>query len=234
MSLTDFSFIKNAAQSLADKLIGNKTPQVFHPDIPKQQPPANLSAFNPELIITDWQMTNVNSMNEIQIQDFLKSKESFLADYKIDDKLISYWISKHTSDNGLNPQVLITNIQKEQGSITRKVAPAKQRTLDYMCGVGSYDKTGDDPKWKGADKQILGATLVNIKWYKKSLALKFPYSYVTDIGEKRSLKIQNAATMSLYMYTPYVGDKTTVIYKNKYDAPFANLLFWKIYSKWFG
>jgi hypothetical protein len=191
--------------------------------------------FDPELIITDEEFTNVNSMSEKEIQDFLTLKGSFLKDYSINDKLTSYWIYKHCTDNGLNPKVLMTHIQKEQGTITTKTFPKNKRRLDYFCGVGAYDPPrGDDPKWAGVDKQILGAVTVSMKRFKQAQALKFPYAYITDKPELRKINIKNAATRSLYFYTPFVGDKTVIIGKNKYESPFANNLFWAIYAKWFG
>jgi len=191
--------------------------------------------FDPELIITDKEFLDSSSMTEKQIQEFLELKGTFLKDYKIDDKLTSYWIYKHCSDNGLNPKVLMTNIQKEQATITMKTLPKSKRRLDYFCGVGAYDPPrGDDPKWSGVEKQILGAVQVNVKKYNKALTLKFPYDFTTDKPESRKIKIRNAATMSLYNYTPFVGDTTMMIGKNKYEKPFGNAFFWYIYSRWFG
>ena len=129
----------------------------------------------------------------------------------------------------------MTNIQKEQATITTKVMPKNPRRLDYFAGVGAYDPPrGDDPKWKGVDKQIMGSVMVNVKKYKKATELSFPYNFTSDKPEGRKLLIRNASTMSLYNYTPFVGDKTVIIGKNKYDAPFGNNLFWFIYNKWFG
>jgi len=193
------------------------------------------SEFNPNMIITNREFLDCSSMSETQIQDFIVMKNSFLKDYVIDGHLTSYWIYKHCNDLGLNPKVLITNIQKEQGTITRKTMPKNKRRLDYFCGVGAYDPPrGDDPKWSGVDKQILGAVQVNTRRYNKALAFKFPHAFITDKPERRSLQIQNAATMSLYNYTPFVGDVTKMIGKNKYENPFGNNLFWYVYKKWFG
>lgn len=192
-------------------------------------------SFNPNLIISDSEFLNCSSMSEAQIQDFIASKGSFLKDYKISDHLTSYWVYKHCNDLGLNPKVLLTHIQKEQGTITTKTFPKNKRRLDYFCGVGAYDPPrGDDPKWAGVDNQILGAVKVSVRRYQDALKLKFPYPYKTDTPECIKLEIQNAATRSIYFYTPFVGNGTIMIGKNKYEKPFANYLFWVIYSKWFG
>lgn len=193
------------------------------------------NAFNPNKIISDKEFLDCSSMTEKQIQDFLEFKGSYLKDFKVAGALPSYWIYKHCNDFGLNAKVLMTNIQKEQASITAKTLPKNKRRLDYFCGVGAYDPPrGDDPKWAGIDKQILGSVQVNVKRYNNAVKLKFPYSYTTDKPEFRKLQISNAATRSLYSYTPFVGDQTVIIGKNKYDAPFGNKLFWYIYNRWFG
>ncbi len=192
-------------------------------------------AFNANMIISDKEFLDSSSLTETQIQDFIAFKGSFLKDYPINGHLTSYWIYKHCNDLGLNPKVLMTNIQKEQGTITMSAMPKNKRRLDYFCGVGAYDPPkGDDPKWAGVDKQILGAVQVNTKRYQKALTLKFPCAFTSDRPELRKLQIQNAATMSLYNYTPFVGDQTLMIGKNKYEAPFGNNFFWYIYNKWFG
>lgn len=204
-------------------------------------PPAPAAAentlliFDPDLIITDAEFLDTKSMSEKDIQDFLSLKGSFLKDYTINGQLTSYWIHKHCNDHGLNPRVLLTHIQKEQGTITTKAFPKSKRRLDYFCGVGAYDPPrGDDPKWSGVDKQILGAVTVSVKRFKQAQGLTFPYPYTTDKPESRKINIKNAATRSLYFYTPFVGDKTVLIGKNKYENPFGNNLFWAIYAKWFG
>jgi hypothetical protein len=194
-----------------------------------------VGSFNPNKIISDKEFLNCSSMTEAQIQDFLAFKGSYLKNFTVQGKLPSYWIYKHCNDLGLNPKVLMTNIQKEQASITAKTLPKNQRRLDYFCGVGAYDPPrGDDPKWAGIDKQILGSVQVNVKRFNDASKLIFPYSYTTDKPEFRKLQILNAATRSLYSYTPFVGDQTVIIGKNKYEAPFGNNFFWVIYNKWFG
>ena len=55
---------------------------------------ANLAAFDPGYIISDWQMGNYNSMNEAQIQSFLKSMNScndtYISRYTAGEK-VSYF-----------------------------------------------------------------------------------------------------------------------------------------------
>ena len=205
------------------------------PLLPSAQlaPPA--AAMNPNNILTDAEFVDCSSMTEKQIQDLIAFKGSFLKDYQINGHLPSYWVYKYCNDMGLNPKVLLTNIQKEQGTITMKTFPKNQRRLDYFAGVGAFDPPrGDDPKWKGVDNQIRGSVIVSTKRFKGNQALVYPLHYTTDRPESRQLRIENAATMSLYNYTPFVGDQDVIIGKNKYEAPFGNAFFFVIYQRWFG
>jgi hypothetical protein len=227
------SIINIIFKKITDKIVGTEITTVYHPNnkpFPKKITLEQQNIFNSGNIISDNELLNVNSMTEQQIQEFLTSKNSFLSTYKIEDKLISYWIKKYTDENGINPQILITNMQKEQGLISQKTLPTKQRRLDYGLGVGAYDDH-DDHKWKGFDKQILGSVIVCKKKYDSSLKFKYPLQYI--VGEKKSIKIENAATRMLYFYTPWIGDSPQIICKIKYNPPFGNYLFYLIYSKWF-
>ncbi len=194
-------------------------------------PEDTFTNFDPSLIITDKEFCDCNSMTEKQIQDFLvKWGGVILTDYKIDGKLASYWIAKHSVDNGLNPKVTLVNLQKEQAAITSKKPFKKQRTYDYILGVGATD-SGDVAKWAGVDKQILGAVQTCVKWQKNGLKQQFPMSF--KASDKADLIIKNAATYSLYKYTPWVGNEKRQIGKVLYEAPFGNFLFWKVYRKFF-
>ncbi len=223
---------------LFDQINGvTQKPFQMVPSAPEAPAPTVIAGavFNPNNIISDAEFVDCSSMTENQIQDFIAFKGSFLKDYKINDQLPSYWIYKYCNDMGLNPKVLMTNIQKEQATITMKVFPKNQRRLDYFAGVGAYDPPrGDDPKWKGVDNQIRGSVIVCTKKIKANQALVYPLKFKTDRPEGRQILIENAATMSLYNYTPFVGDQDLVIGKNKYEKPFGNAFFFYIYSRWFG
>jgi len=194
-------------------------------------PSDTFANFDPSLIITDKEFTNCDSMTEQQIQDFfVKWKGVILPTYKINGQLISYWIAKHCKDNGLNPMVVITNLQKEQAAVTASKPFKRQRTYDYILGVGALEDH-DNPKWAGMDKQVLGSIQTSIKWQQIGLKKTFPLSIAAT--DKADLVVKNAATYSLYKYTPWVGNQDKMIVKNLYQAPFGNYLFWKVYRKFF-
>jgi hypothetical protein len=210
------------------------TTEIIHPSVvANTQPDPNdtFTTFDPGLIITDKEFCDCDSMSEQQIQDFfVKWKGVILPTYEINGHLISYWVAKHSKDNGINPKIIICNLQKEQAAVTASKPFKKQRTYDYICGVGATDG-GDNPKWAGMDKQILGAIQTNAKWQQAGLKKNFPMPL--QASDKADLIVKNAATYSLYKYTPWVGNQDKQIGKNLYQSPFGNYLFWKVYKKFF-
>ncbi len=188
--------------------------------------------FNPGKIITDKEFRDADAMSEKQIQDFLVSKGGvILPDTKINGHLVSYWMRKHCAEQGLNPKVLMTHMQKEMGAVTRKRPYKKQRTYDYILGVGATDG-GDRSKWAGMDRQMMGAVQTCIKWYDRGEKRNtYPSSF--NASDRPGLQLENSATFSLYKYTPWVGDKNRQIGRNLYNAPFGNFLFWRCYRGFF-
>jgi hypothetical protein len=112
---------------------------------PNQTLAANFSEFKAGNIISDYVMSNKNSMNEAQIQAFLKSKNSCndsdrgkfdrytasgyqyswrdghfvcMADESFDGESASHIIWQASQDYNINPQVLIVLLQKEQTLVT--------------------------------------------------------------------------------------------------------------------
>ena len=190
-------------------------------------------AFDPEFIMSDEEFLDADSMSENQIQEFLVSKGGvILPDYKIDSHLVSYWMAKHCQEQGLNPKVLMTHMQKEMGAVTRKTPYKKQRTYDYILGVGATDG-GDKEKWAGMDRQLLGAAQTCVKWHKRGTKENTYPMTNYNASDRKGLKIRNSATFSLYKYTPWVGDEDKQIGKNLYKSPFGNYLFWKVYRGFF-
>jgi len=237
MGFIDWNYTKNywkRAVGLGKKAVEAVTPPPApKPVIAKPKSETTWEAFDPGLVMTDVEFIDANAMSEQQIQDFLVSKGGvILPDYKIDGHLVSYWMHKHCTEQGLNPKVLMTHMQKEMGAVTRKTPYKKQRTYDYILGVGATDG-GDKSKWAGMDNQILGAVQTCVKWHKRGMERNV-YPIRFKASDRSELVIQNSATFSLYKYTPWVGDEDRHIGKNLYRAPFGQYLFWKVYRGFFG
>jgi len=143
--------------------------------------------FNPNHIIDDSEMFDTKSLGVADIQDFLESKNSYLATYttlnaygtlKSAAELI-YDASNNNYDcDGLdlgdnpteairaakcqkittiNPKFLIALLQKES-SLIENPAPIQAR-LDWATGYGCPDGNACNPYYKGLGKQINSAAL---------------------------------------------------------------------------
>ncbi|MEK7132358.1 MAG: hypothetical protein AAB833_02470 [Patescibacteria group bacterium] len=186
-------------------------------------------AFDPNFIISDAEMTNVGAMNMAQIKDFLQ--KGYLgslrtADYQGRLRTAADIIWRSAKQNGLNPQVLLVLLQKEQSLISASQPTQKQ--LDWATGYGVCDSCSmNDPalaRWQGFGKQV------------NSAAMQFTAGYLDDIKKTGStsggfgpgisvvvngLKVTpvNAATAALYSYTPHLH---------------GNENFAKLWQGWFG
>ncbi len=162
--------------------------------------------FNPNNIISDYEMLNAKSLNVNQIQSFLQNQGSFLATYQTDNAYgsiksaaeIIYDASNNNyncdgvtlSDNPtefernlkckrittINPKVLLTLLQKEQ-SLIQKTNPS-QKALDEATGYGC--PTGSktcSPYWKGFGKQVNSAALQFLHY------MESPRSYNFKVGQ---------------------------------------------------
>jgi hypothetical protein len=149
---------------------------------------ANLDpTFNPSHIIDDAEMFDTNSLSVSDIQSFLVSENSFLANYstvnaygtlKSAAQLI-YDASNNNYDcsnvdlgdnptelmraaqcqkiTTINPKFLIVLLQKES-SLIENPAPIQAR-LDWATGYGCPDGNACNPYYKGLGKQINSAAL---------------------------------------------------------------------------
>ncbi|MGE5425800.1 MAG: hypothetical protein ACM3PZ_01885 [Bacillota bacterium] len=144
-------------------------------------------AFDPEMIITDDELMNTDSMSLEQIQSFLSSKNSYLANYSTlnahgtmkSAAEIIYDAAKNNydcddvelSDNPteaekklkcerittVSPRFLLVLLQKE-ASLIEDPAPAPAR-LDWATGYGCPDNWTCNPYYKGFGKQVNSASL---------------------------------------------------------------------------
>lgn len=176
--------------------------------------PAKVLAFDPNYLLSDFDLTDTFSLDFNQIQHFLN--RGFLGDYKTENwegktKYAVSIIWDAAQYIGISPKVLLVMLQKEQ-SLIEDDSPTDSQ-LDWAMGYGVCDSCSkNDPaiqRWKGFGKQV------------NSTALQLIDGYLTDIGEKGSTQgkygpdidveiddiivtPQNAATAALYAYTPHL------------------------------
>lgn len=194
---------------------------------------ANADNFNPNYIISDFEILNHTSMTEKDIQNLLEKKNSYLASYSCDDPdgkahKASKIIYNRATINKINPKFLIVLLQKEM-SLIEDDSPT-QRQLDWATGYGCPDGSNCNPRWKGFWKQVNSASLqfkdymedAN-RFYNKSPYKIYSYQpkknyiftnpYSTIVNETTSVIPSNQATASLYNYTPHVYNGNYNFYK---------------------
>lgn len=184
-----------------------------------------------EYLIPDWAFVNKNSMSLAQIQNFLASKGSALANYSWNSKSAASWIYDEAQEHGINPQVILVTLQKEQSLITS--ASPTQTALDCAMGYGAAGGCQwmfeNYPEYRGFGNQVGGAAYM--MRYNFDLG-RGPCSYyvgqtaisciITRSWESgfTNVYLSNKATAVLYRYTPY-------IYNGNYN-------FYTLYRNWFG
>lgn len=161
--------------------------------------------FQKDYLISDHCLTDTKTMTVAQIQSFLERKGSVLAKpYRGSSpaKMIFDAAQKH----GINPQVLLTRLQCEQGLISAKTAT--QKRLDWALGVGCYDSGNWNEKFKGLDKQIEYAAATYKRHYQDAAAKIARGEKITMTIDGQKITVKNAATYSFYKYCPHLhGNK---------------------------
>ncbi len=156
--------------------------------------------FQKNYVISDHTLTDTNTMTVAQIQDFLDKKGSCLAK-PYNGSTPAQMIYNAAKKFGINPQVLLTRLQCEQGLISKK--SATQKELDWAVGVGCYDSGNWNQNYKGFDKQIEGAAQTYRRHYDKAKAELAKGGKVTMTIDGESVTMKNAATYSFYKYCPH-------------------------------
>jgi hypothetical protein len=200
--------------------------------------------FNKNEIISQFQMFDYNSMSESEIQSFLVSKSSYLANYYTEGWPIncdtktgadtsncltmvrmkaSAIIHSAAQRYRVNPRFILTMLQKEQGLIQWAGTPPDKR-LDWATGYAVCDGCSlSSPKvlkYKGFGKQVDNVAGA-MKFYSDNCNI---YAYIKKAGTSYSIdgeivKAQNQPTANLYTYTPHIS---------------GNYTFWRVYQRYFG
>jgi len=176
--------------------------------------------FVPNYIISDEELVNYQSMTQEEIYSFLTAQNGALKEYWTKDidgmiKHAAEIIYGASQRYQINPQVLITLLQKEQTLITR---PVKKNTqYEWATGFACYDYTKPVSKFKGFAMQVDRAA------WRLRYFLEHPWEFKFRAGQLYKLswgllKPQNQATAALYNYTPHYN---------------GNKLFWNIWQNWF-
>ena len=146
---------------------------------------------------------------------------------------------------GINPKVLITTLQKEQGLVTS----TKPTEYMYRASMG-FGCPDSDPAicgkvYVGLFNQLYRAAK-QFRWYgnpegsftywKPGRTVSMRYNPKSSCGTK-SFVLQNQATANLYYYTPYTPNDAAL--NNLYGtgdscSAYGNRNFWRFFHDWFG
>jgi hypothetical protein len=231
---------------------------------------ANLANFDPGHIISDAVFFNSGTMSEAQIQSFLESKVrtcqsgyTCLKDKRDNSRTIaadamcnsytgaaneraSRIIYKVARACGINPQVLLVMLEKEQ-SLVSHTWPSDYRYQAAM-GQGCPDTAACDTRYYGFFNQVHGAawqlkryanppgTSAFFTWYAPGKTWNILYNPNSNCGSS-PVYVQNQATSNLYYYTPYQPNASAL--RAGYGegdgcASYGNRNFYQFFTDWFG
>lgn len=152
---------------------------------------------------------------------------------------IIYWVAESC---GINPQVLIVLIQKEQSLITDDWAWPSQYRI--ATGYGCPDTAPCDTQYYGFFNQVWNAARqfkrygrdANLFNYRAGVNNYIQYNPNANCGGS-AVFIENKATAALYNYTPYQPNQAAL--NNLYGtgdgcSAYGNRNFWRIFNDWFG
>lgn len=180
----------------------------------------NLGAgFNPNRILEDADLLDCNAMGLTEIQNFLNSKNSYLATHNTlntygDNRTAAQIIYDATHTNydctgitlsdqpseaerkskcrqitTVNPKFLLVLLQKEMSLITETSPTQKQ--LDWATGYGCPDGWVCNPYYKGFGKQVNSASLQFLAYMKE------PENYNFKVGQTYIAKDQYGGLKSV-------------------------------------
>lgn len=185
--------------------------------------------FNPNFIISDTDLLDRTTMTLNSIQSFLSDK-GILGAFVTQDldgttKRAADIIHRVSQDWSINPQFILTMLQKEQSLITDRTP--QQGQFDWATGYAVCDDCNVNAegvsRFRGFAKQI------------DSMAQQFTEGYMVDLStigrtnagivtgaeniiDDTVVVPDNHATASLYTYTPHIN---------------GNRNFWTIWNNWF-
>ncbi|MCM3779322.1 type VII secretion protein EccB [Microbacterium hydrocarbonoxydans] len=232
-----------------------------------------LAGFNAGNIISDAVFTNRNTMSEAQIQAFFNSKVSrcqggadkwgpiiCLKDFTITsvnrpadrycqgytgapNESAARIIYRVAQSCGINPQVLIVMLQKEQGLVTHSW-PSMNR---YNAALGQGCPDGGvpcDPSYVGFFHQIYGAARQMqiymegryFTYYAPGRTWNILYNPNRDCGSA-PVYVANMATSALYYYTPYQPNAAALnagYGEGDGCSAYGNRNFYNYFTDWFG
>lgn len=227
---------------------------------------ADLTLFRPGNIISNEVFFNSATMSEAQIDSFLRQKvpqcqsgytclkdfrqstttrssDSYCSGYQGEgSESAARIIFKVAQSCGINPQVLIVTLEKEQGLVTH-TWPSDWRYTIAM-GQGCPDTAACDTRYYGFYNQMYGAARQfkiytenrYFTYYAPGKTWNLRYSPDAACGSS-PVYVENQATANLYYYTPYQPNAASI--RAGYGqgdgcSTYGNRNFYQRFTDWFG
>lgn len=229
------------------------------------------AGFDPGLIISDSIFFDATAMSASDVQVFLDSKGAScraagdgtpcLKDYRQDtptrgatDRCAVYQgagneraseiIAKVAVACGVNPQVILTTLQKEQSLVTASGGSLTPTRYRSAMGYGCPDTAACDSTYYGFFNQVYAAASQFRNYvlnptryaYRVGVVAQVLYSPNRACGSSPVL-IQSAATAALYNYTPYQPNAAALaagLGTGDGCSSYGNRNFWVYFTSWFG
>ncbi|AEE46625.1 hypothetical protein [Cellulomonas fimi] len=233
---------------------------------------ADLSRFDPGLIISDALFYDSRTMSAGAVQSFLDTKgarcvpaadgtpclrqytestSSRAADARCTkpyqgaaNESAAQIITKVAEACGINPQVILATLQKEQGLVTASGSSLTPTRYRSAMGFGCPDTAACNSLYYGFFNQVYSAAS-QLRNYANN-----PTRYSHRAGQLNNVRyhpnsacgtspvfIQNQATASLYNYTPYQPNGAALAAgygTGDGCSSYGNRNFWNYFTDWFG
>ena len=217
---------------------------------------AQAADYSSSHLMDDGVFDNVGTMSEPQIYNFLVSKGPCLANYADADPNYSsstgwsysgsvsaaHIIFKTAQMWGLNPQVILATLQKEESLITG--TSCDNWRYNAAMGYGCPDSGGCNPKYAGFTRQVLWGSwqlkfskersLGNTAWdgdgdisyvgymtqgTRKRCASCSPNYYDgTAVIDGQTIFLETGATAAFYTYTPHLGQSLPGLFESWFGS----------------
>lgn len=231
---------------------------------------ASLDGFDPGNIIDDGVFFNSATMTEAEIQRFLEvrvpacsSGYTCLKDWRDTSRTVSgdamcdpyagesnerasRIIYKVAQACGINPQVILATLQKEQRLVTH-TWPSDWR-YEIAMGQGCPDTAACDTRYYGFFNQVYGAawqfkryanppgTSRYFTWYAPGKTWNIRFNPDASCGSS-PVFVSNQATADLYYYTPYQPNAAALAAgtgEGDGCSAYGNRNFYHFFTEWFG
>jgi hypothetical protein len=224
--------------------------------------------FDPGRIIDDGVFYNPGTMGPGDIQAFIDSKESCaptagnpgcLESYRSDtpykpanancsefaagsNEIASAIIFRAAQACGVNPQVILATLEKEQGLVTSNNPNAGKYRI--AMGYGCPDTAACDTAYYGFGNQVIAAARQFKRYVAPGNTFRYKAGQVNVIQwhpnaacGASEVYIANNATAALYNYTPYRPNQAALNNLGGLGdgcSSYGNRNFWKFFTDWFG